>query len=171
MVGKLSKRRNIPLLIEAFARADVPERLVIVGPDYLRLDVPRLAREAGAGDRVDWIEYAPMERLAQLYRAATAYVLPTLHEGFSLTIVEAMACGTPAIVFDHAGLEPEVKAAAAVVEPQGLTAALERISRDKVWRGELSSRSLECARLFRWEATARETMAILAETAERLQRR
>ena len=118
-VGKLSKRRNVPLLIEAFAAAraagGLDERLVVIGPDNWGIGPLELARQAGVGDAVSWSPHAPMEDLAHLYRGATAFVLPTEHEGFSLTLVEAMACGTPAVVFDHAALDDETRSAALLV--------------------------------------------------------
>ena len=122
LVGKLSKRRNIPLLIEAFSAARsggaIEERLVLIGPDHWGIDPMAAARRAGVEEHVVWAPHAPMADLAHLYRGATAFVLPTEHEGFSLTIPEAMACGTPAIVFDHAALEGGVREAAMLVEPR-----------------------------------------------------
>jgi len=169
LVGKLSKRRNIPLLIEALASAgDLPEKLLIIGPDYLGLDPVGVARSKGVGGRVVHKPHAPMEDLAHLYRAATTFVLPTEHEGFSLTIPEAMASGTPAIVFDHAALEGPVREAAEVVTPAtagALAEALRRASSDGKWRAERRTAGLEAAKSYRWEETARRTMEILAEAS------
>jgi glycosyltransferase involved in cell wall biosynthesis len=170
--GKLSKRRNVPLLIEAFAaaRADgaMAERLLIVGPDHWGIDPAGMARAAGVADSVIWTPHAPMADLAHLYRGATAFVLPTEHEGFSLTIPEAMACGTPALVFDHAALEGDLREGVMLVEPRtedGLAAALRAVASDSGLRARLHERSLACAAGFRWERTARETLQILARAA------
>lgn len=166
--GKLSKRRNVPMLIEALAQAGVDERLVVVGPDHWGVDPPAVARGAGVGDRIIWTPHAPMDDLAHFYRGATAFVLPTEHEGFSLTIPEAMACGAPALVFDHASLEGGLRDAVLLVEPrtaEGLAAALRSVARDPVLRARLSAQSLACAAHYRWERTAAETMAILARAA------
>ncbi len=132
LVGKLSQRRNIPMLIEALAAVE-GYSLVIVGPDYLGLDIEALARRSGVADRVYHVEHLPMEELVHCYRAATAFVLPTLHEGFSLTIVEAMACGTPAIVFDHASLEGLVRDAVLFAEAgvESLAAAMNLVASDR----------------------------------------
>ena len=161
-VGKLSQRRNVPMLIEAFAGTQ-GHSLVIVGPDYLGLDIPSLAERHGVADRVRHLDHLPMDELVHCYRAATAFVLPTLHEGFSLTIVEAMACGTPAIVFDHASLEGSVRDAALFAEPdpQSLTAAMDLIASDRELHADLSHRSLQAAQSYRWETTAERTMRIL----------
>ena len=126
-----------PLLIEAFAAAKaggaIEERLVLIGADRWGIDSVGAAKRAGVGESVVWAAHAPMEDLAHLYRGATAFVLPTEHEGFSLTIPEAMACGTPAIVFDHAALEDDVREAAMLVEPrtkEALAEALRSVARD-----------------------------------------
>jgi len=170
-VGKISKRRNLPLLIEAFAAAkrsgSLPHKLVVIGPDYLGLDLPGLARAAGVGQAVVWREHAAMDELADYYRGATAFVLPTEHEGFSLTLVEAMASGAPTIVFDHAALEDSQRMAALIPAPttEGLQEALLATASDEGLRDRLSGESILCATAFRWEETARRTMEALAEAA------
>jgi alpha-1,3-rhamnosyl/mannosyltransferase len=167
-VGKLSKRRNIPMLLEAFAQlrggGEVPHSLVIIGPDYLGVDVPGRAAELSVGDSVHYRPHVPMEFLVDFYRAAEAFVLPTEHEGFSLTIPESMACGAPVIVFDHAALEAGLREAAWVIEQpsaEKLCESMRRVIADTAFRAQLRSASLDCAKRFRWEQTARQTMAAL----------
>lgn len=170
-VGKLSKRRNVPLLLEAFAdaaRAGLPHRLVLIGPDYLGLHPLKQARRLDVADRVSHVPHAPMSDLLHLYRAAAALVLPSEHEGFSLTVPEAMLCGTPAIVFDHASLEGGLREAAFVVDPPAagaLAAALRQVGRDADLRARLRTAGLACAQRFRWEDVARRTLAVLARAA------
>ncbi|MCB1021762.1 MAG: glycosyltransferase, partial [Acidobacteria bacterium] len=132
------------------------------------LDPLGLAARAGVGDAVIWEQHAPMHDLAHLYRAATAFVLPSEHEGFSLTIPEAMACGAPVIAFDHAALEGGLRDAVLLAEPQireGLAAALKATALDEDLRKRLHARSLACAARFGWEKTARSTLDILARAA------
>lgn len=176
LVGKLSKRRNIPLLIEAFAKARArltrEHQLALIGPDYMGLEPLALAEAAGVGGAVRHAPFAPMDDLLHLYRGATAFVLPTEHEGFSLTIPEAMACGTPVITFDHASLEGALRSSAWIVEPNSpaLAAAMRQIANELDVRRQWRERSLLCAQQFRWEATAQETMQVLAEAARQLRR-
>ncbi len=112
-VGGLSPHKNLPRLIEAFARsAVVGERLVLVGDfaDVFHTHVPALRAEVerqGLGDRVVFTGFVPDERLAYLYGRAYALVQPSLMEGFGLPPVEAMACGTP-VLSSRAGSLPEV---------------------------------------------------------------
>lgn len=172
MVGKLSQRRNVPLLIEAFARAraaaELPHHLVLVGPDYLGVDPASIARARGVADRVFHRTHAPMEDLAELYRRAEAFVLPTEHEGFSLTIPEAMASGAPVLTFDHASLEGCLREAAWVVQPPSaevLAGAMAEVARNTAKRRDLRERSLRCAAKYQWRTTAERTMEILAAAA------
>lgn len=95
--------------------------------------------------------------LVQIYNAADILLSPSLYEGFGMTILEAMACGTPVITSNVTSL-PEVAGDAAVlVDPTDVQAMVETICRlhnDSVYRQELSSKGLARARLFTWEATA-----------------
>ncbi|MDA0206308.1 MAG: glycosyltransferase family 1 protein [Acidobacteria bacterium] len=177
LVGKLSKRRNIPLLIEAFAEArpklTTDHQLVVIGPDYLGLSPRSLAHTAGVGEAVAHAPFAPMDDLLHLYRGATAFVLPTEHEGFSLTIPEAMACGAPVITFDHAALEGPLHDSAWIVEPNSsaLALALRQIVNEPAVRNQWRERALLCARHYRWETTAQQTMRILGAAATQLRRK
>ncbi|MBI3665598.1 MAG: glycosyltransferase family 4 protein [Acidobacteria bacterium] len=172
-VGKLSRRRNIPMLLDAFARLrremSVPHVLVLVGPDYLGIDAPRLIAERGLEAAAFYIPFAPREDLMELYSAAAAFVLPTLHEGFSFTILEAMACGAPVITFAHPPLgEAGVQEAALVLDRPGAE-ALSRAMRELIERPErredLRRRGLACAARFSWKQAAAETMTVLCEAA------
>lgn len=129
-VGDLNPRKNIPALIEAVARLDRPGlELVLVG------DAPRWAGP-GASGRVRWLGRTDDATLADLYRAAAMTAFPSLHEGFGLPAVEAMASGCPLVVSDRGALPEVVGDAALVVPPtpeglaDGLRAALEPATAD-----------------------------------------
>ena len=168
-VGKLSRRRNVPLLLESFRQlkehAKLPHALVIVGPDVSGVNVAGRAAAMSIGGSVDYRAYAGKAELIELYRAATAFVLPTLHEGFSFTALEAMACGAPVVIFDHAALEQGVREAAFVVEDTtaaGLGNALRTVAEQVSLRVKLRQTGLDCAAGFSWRKTADETAAALA---------
>jgi glycosyltransferase involved in cell wall biosynthesis len=174
-VGKLSRRRNIPMLLEAFAtlrrRAQLPHSLLIIGPDYLGVDAPRLIAERGLAGAAFYVPFAPREDLVALYSAATAFVLPTLHEGFSFTILEAMACGAPVITFDHPPLnEAGVREAVLALETptaESLADAMQELVERPSRREELRLSGLACAARFSWKHVAADTMAVLSEAAGR----
>ena len=172
-VGKLSLRRNIPMLLDAFARLkrdkQVPHALLIAGPDYLGVNAPGLIEERGLAGAAFYIPFVPREDLVELYSAATAFVLPTLHEGFSFTILEALACGAPVITFDHPPLnEAGVRQATLAIEQPGaeaLFAAMSELVERPERREELRRAGLECAARFSWKQVAADTMAVLCEAA------
>jgi glycosyltransferase involved in cell wall biosynthesis len=170
-VGKLSKRRNLPMLLDAYARLRreraVPHSLLIIGPDYLGVNAPGLIAERRLEGAAFYIPFAPREDLAQLYSAATAFVLPTLHEGFSFTILEALACAAPVVTFDHpplreAGLREAVLVADRI-SADGLYDALRRILDEPGARDELRRAGLACAARFSWRKVAEQTMGLLCE--------
>jgi len=172
-VGKLSRRRNIPLLLDAFARLrrekTAPHALLLVGPDYLGVNAPRLIAERGLDGAAFYVPFAPREDLIGLYSAATAFVLPTEHEGFSFTILEAMACGAPVVTFDHPPLnEAGVREAVLAIEQpsaEALFAALREMAERPERRDELRRLGLACAARFSWREVAGQTMAVLCEAA------
>jgi glycosyltransferase involved in cell wall biosynthesis len=92
-VGTHDLRKGTPYLLEAWARADLPDaELHLVGP--LRLAKPFLDRYAG---RFRHWPHVPKSELAARYAAADVLAFPTLGDGFGLVIQEAMCTGTPVI--------------------------------------------------------------------------
>jgi glycosyltransferase involved in cell wall biosynthesis len=175
-VGKLSQRRNIPMLIRAFAslvkeRADLPHKLLLFGPNHLNLPLGELAREVGVEDRVVQTD-GKLERhddLVRIYSAADAYVSASAYEGFSITVVEAMACGTPVIGINRAAFAEIVDGAGHLIDAptvEGLKGALGQVLTNESLREDLSRRGVERARSFRWEDIARQTLDVLREVAE-----
>jgi glycosyltransferase involved in cell wall biosynthesis len=174
-VGKLSQRRNIPLLIEAFGRfverrPDLQHRLLLFGPNHLNQPLEELVVKHGVRDRVVQTDGVLEHHhdLTRIYSAADAYVSASAYEGFSITVVEAMACGTPVIGINRAAFGEIVDGAGHLIqEPTvgGLTDALEHVLSDPVLRVDMSRRGLERATHFRWEDNARRTLEILREVA------
>src|SRR5207248_3023294 len=116
-VGTLEPRKNVPLLLEAFAlvRRQVDAELLIVGGRGW-LDEPIFAAHArsGLGDAARFLGHLGEDDLAALYSHAAVFVLPSLYEGFGLPVLEAMACGAP-VVCSNAGPLPEVAGDAALL--------------------------------------------------------
>ena len=106
------------------------------------------------------------DELLALYRAAEVLAVPSLYEGFGLPPLEAMACGTPAVVAADSGGLVEMSGPAAVVaadrRPQTWVAA---IAEARERRAELAAAGLQYSAGFRWPAVARATLAVLEEAA------
>ncbi|MHC4513514.1 MAG: glycosyltransferase family 4 protein, partial [Planctomycetota bacterium] len=120
-VGKMARRHCIPNLLEAFARlkkeTTLPHRLVLVGPDYIPIDVSGLARRLGVGEWVTHIEFVTHSNLPSLYNAAELFVFPvTEAEGFGIPVVEAMACGVPVITTNQGSIREVAPGAALLTE-------------------------------------------------------
>src|SRR6266850_2284381 len=167
-VGNVMPHKNLLRVAEAFSQAVAgrPGHLVIRGwgravhVQALRDRIQAL----GIGDRVDWQPYATDDELVALYQRARMLLLPSLYEGFGLTALEGMACGTPVIVSNRASL-PEVTGAAGVfVDPEdtrSIAAAIHRLFTDDTLAKTHADRGLARSQLFSWPKTARAVQSIL----------
>ena len=137
-------RKNLDTLLEAFAllRTDRPElQLAVAGPG------PALR-----GEGVRALGYVQDDELPALYRGASAFVFPSLFEGFGIPIVEAMASGAPAVVSSHPSMDEASGDAAVRVDPRSPEAIAAGIERALAQREALVPRGLEHAAQFTWRA-------------------
>ena len=113
-VGRAAANKGYDLLIRALPELhdQVPDaRLQLAVGANSRADERKvekwkaLAGELGVSDAVKWLGYVPETEMADYYRAAPVFALPSRYEPFGMTAVEAMACGTPCVVTVHGGLE------------------------------------------------------------------
>lgn len=149
-------------------------RLVIAGEGYQRGELERLVAGLGAGG---WCELAGRvddDDLVGLYRRAWALVSCSVSEGWGMTVTEAAACGTPAVVSRIPGhldaVDDGVTGHLAGRDDEFL-AALERVLTDPEHRRRLGRAALERSRRYTWDRTARDTLAVLAEESHRRRRR
>lgn len=172
-VGKLARRHYIPNLIRAFAEVykknNLPHKLVIIGPDYLNLNVPGLAQRHGINNAVIHIPYLRHIDLPPLYNAADIFVFPASEaEGFGIPVIEAMACGTPVLTVDQGSLSEFARGAALLIKESStaeLKNGLERLIFDTKLKKELAEKGIERAKSITWEKTAEKTMEILWQVA------
>ncbi|PSB59247.1 glycosyltransferase family 4 protein [Chamaesiphon polymorphus] len=102
-------------------------------------------------------------RLVQIYNAADVLLAPSLYEGFGMTVVEAMACGTPVITSNVSSLPEVVDDAAVLVDPlnvEEIVAAVLQIKQDSSYRHNLVEKGLARAKFFSWHKTAEQVARV-----------
>ncbi len=172
-VGRLMPAKRFDDLIRAaaVAREHIADlRLVIVGDGYERLELERVAAEAGGNEWVELVGHCSDTELVELYRRAWVLASASSHEGWGMSITEAAACGTPAVVTDIAGHRDAVEDGVTGIlcpDPAALGPALASLLADDERRARMSQRALDRAQRFTWGATATELMRLLAEEAHR----
>ncbi len=177
MVGGLSKRRNIPTLMESFSivkkREHLPHKLFLVGPNRAGLDLESLAEKFGITNCFKQIDgnISSHDELIPIYNAADLYVLPSLTEGFSLTLAEAMACGLPVITANSSSLGEVANGYGYTLDKpndvEELSQALTEILINDDLKKNLKLKSLERASSLRWRTTAKNTLDVLRELHEK----
>src|SRR5690606_22272955 len=106
----LEPRKNLVMLLEAYARLPAAERLPLVlggGKGWLYADIFATIERYQLGDSVQHVGFIPAAELPFWYNSAEAFLYPSVFEGFGLPVLEAMACGTPVVTSNVSSL-PEV---------------------------------------------------------------
>lgn len=166
-VGRPYPRKNLPVLIEAFAgvvRGGRPEYLIVAGRrGWVDSEINEAVAAHGCEERVIRRSPIPPERLPSWFHEASAVVVPSLHEAFGLTALEAMACGVPAVVSDIPALREVAGDCAIYAKPtsaRAWTTALLSVLEDRALADRLVASGLKRASQFTWETCARQTLAV-----------
>jgi glycosyltransferase involved in cell wall biosynthesis len=177
-VGKGSPRRNIPMLVEAFAKLRKegrwPHGLLLFGPYMGDVPLEKLCSELGVeGDVVQTPGEVELHSdLAPIYAAADIFIHPSENEGWSMTTVEAMAAGTAVIASDRGGLGEVARGHAYMVEPgvDSLLNAIRTVLEDDELRAELRRKARERGAALRWDKIAQQTLDVVRDVGKRSQR-
>jgi glycosyltransferase involved in cell wall biosynthesis len=169
-VGTLEPRKNLPLLLRAFAALERTDaKLVIAGTKgWMFEEIFALVESLKLTSRVIFTGFVPDADLPALLSAAEVFVYPSLHEGFGLPVLEAMQCGTPVITTNVSSLPEVAGDAALMVSPEdvtGLASAMRRVLDEPGLREEMRGRSMEQARRFSWRETAERTAEVYRQVA------
>lgn len=177
-VGTLEPRKNLVMLLEAFHRLiSAPNfedaTLLIAGSKgWYYEQIFAAAGRLGllAAKRVRFLGRVPDDELRLWYNIAAVCAYPSRYEGFGLPVLEAMACGTPALASNTSAL-PEVAGDAGILldpdDTAGWADALRRTLSDRQLAERMRRKGLAQAAKFSWERTAKETAAVYRDVLER----
>lgn len=178
--GRIQPLKAPDVLLRAVAEMleqspELRSRLVVPivgGPSGTGLEHPeslaQLAGELGLDGPDGVVRFVPpvaQDDLARWCAAATLVAVPSYNESFGLVAAEAQASGTPVVAAAVGGLTTVVRDGHSGLlvdghEPRAWADALRRVVADDAFRGRLAAGALEQARLFSWERTAKETLAV-----------
>ncbi len=162
-------RKNVARILEAYRRLPVgvqaEHQLVIAGKEGWRVGelVAELRSLSGKG-RVRWLDYVEDGDLRALYQGASAFVFPSLYEGFGLPILEAFASGIPVVTSRSTSLPEVAGEAALMVDPtdsNAIAAAMALLLDDSTLVDRLKQAGLARARTYTWAKCAGETASAL----------
>jgi glycosyltransferase involved in cell wall biosynthesis len=173
-LGTLEPSKNIARLLEAFSKFKAAQKqknagkfeyqLVLAGKrGWLSQEYLQIIKDFGLTKDVVFTGYVIGDELVPLFAGAEFFVMPSLYEGFGMTVLEAFATKTPAILSNVASL-PEIAGNGALfvnpLDVAELAAAIGKFALDPALRASYVEKGLEQARKFDWEKTARETLEI-----------
>jgi glycosyltransferase involved in cell wall biosynthesis len=173
--GGFDPRKNFERLIEAVAALPdavrAQHQLVIPGKldEAIAQTLTKTAARCGlAPDHLKLVGYVSDEDLRMLYRSTAVFVFPSLHEGFGLPVLEAMACGAPVIASNTSSLPEVVGNPDALFDPLDSGSIADKLARaltDPAFTRSLSDRGLKQVAAFSWEKTASRALAALEALA------
>jgi len=170
--GRLAAVKNLELLVRALGvlrDRGVDAELRVAGDGPLRGSLEALAARQGLGPRVRFLGWVDAEALPALYGAGDLFVMCSHYEGFPNALLEAQACGLPAVVTPMKGgeklvLDGVTGAVAAEATPACLAGAIERLLEDRVLRRRMGRRARErMVREHGWERVAGEYLRMFRE--------
>ena len=172
--GNIKPHKNLERLLDAFYRVrqrgfkDVT--LLIIGDEITRyVKLRRAVHRYQLHRHVRFLGFVPAETLQILYRLASAFVFPSLYEGFGLPPLEAMASGTPVVTSNVSALPEVVGNAAMLVDPEqadSIADGVIRVLSDEPFRADLVRKGLARARQFSWDRSVRRTWDIYGRFAD-----
>ena len=177
-IATIEPRKNVVGVIKALSilrkkfANHIP--LVMVGPRgifYKEIFEKTVLEELGGMDEGLRLfsDFVPREDMPYFYNCATVFCFPSYYEGFGLTLLEAMACGLPAVTSNRSSL-PEVAGKGALYadpfKPQEIADALQKILTSEELRKELSREAILQAKKFSYKKSAEDLLAFLNKVRE-----
>lgn len=162
LLSRLDRKKRVELLIDAFnSLKDDGWRLVIAG-DGPREYVLSLKEATGASENIIFTGWVEGEHKEALLRDASLFALPSRHENFGLSVLEATARGVPVLVSPHVNLAQEIEAAGAgwIVELDRPGAGLASVLADESELARRGEAAHQFSLAYSWQRTGRELAAL-----------
>ncbi len=166
-IGTIQPRKNLVRLMEAVARIE-GLKLVIVGKTtglgrqgWKFEEILEAPKKLGIEDRVIFKGF--VDDLPELLSEASAFILPSLYEGFGITVLEAMACGVPVICSNVSSLPEVCGSAGLLIDPTSVTQieqAIRTITTDKKLRQKKIKEGLAQVKKFSWDKMVRTVLKV-----------
>lgn len=162
-VAQYQPKKNLRRILDAYSglRQEARPRLVAVLSRHPEMEMPKGVTLISGP--------IPEEELAALYRGALAFIFPSLHEGFGLPILEAMASGTPVITSNTTACPETAGDAAILVNPRSvraITSAIQQLIDDPKARERLIKDGRARARALSWELSAKRHLEVFEWVAD-----
>ncbi len=174
-VSVIDKNKNLETLIQAYNQlsGEIKNRYIIVvagkkGNAYIT--VKKYIQKFNLSKQVLFLGHVT-ENLADLYANASVFVMPSLYEGFSLPVLEAMASKIPVIISNSIAVAPFVKNGVITFNPNNTTelkSALERILLNPQYAHQIAQKGFEISKNFSWEKTALATLEVYKKVNQRV---
>ncbi len=174
-VGHLKPLKNIPRIIEAFAKllSSYPQKytLVLIGSIVdIDPEIHKTIAKLKLSKQVDIKGILPDAELPKYYRGALGFVSPALYEGFGLPILEAMACGCPVIAGNNSSMIETVGKSGLLADAQDSTQiyqAMYQLATDPTVRRKYSKLGIKQAKLFSTQSFAKKTLQLIYEICKK----
>lgn len=166
-VGRLVAVKAFDVLVRAWPQVPEPFDLVLVGQGPMRVRLEALARNLGVGHRVHCTGWVDEAEKVRLLKAARVYLHPARFESFPLSLLEAMAAGSPVVCARVGGIPEAVGDAGPLLghAPAEWSAEVARVATDEAWRRQLAAQSLARSKAFDWDRIVTDLETIYAEAA------
>lgn len=166
-VGRIKRYKQVDILIKAFelVRKKIPDaELIAAGKGDCHNELRGLAEELGVN--LELYGEITDEEKVRIMQSSWVFVTPSMKEGWGITIIEANACGTPAIAFNVPGLRDSIKneRTGLLVEYgniKSLSEAVINVLENEQLREELSKNAFIYSKQFSWDESATQVLKIL----------
>jgi len=179
-VGGIHERKNIPRLVQAFARLvkdeDYPGKLLITGrvtgapyQEKMKKVCDAAIAESGVEDRIVFTGFVSEDDLDQLLRDAEVFVYPSLYEGFGIPVLEAMKVDTPVVTSEDSAMAEVTDGAAVLIDPrdvEDMCSGISRVVGNRDLQEELVEKGRRTVEPYTWEACAQRYIQVYREVLE-----